>query len=220
MKRKITFAPDEYYHIYSRGVDKRKIFLDKGDYYRFFALLFICNSTNSIKIRDQFRQGRSLAEVMLVKRNETLVDIGAYCLMPNHYHLLIREKNDNGISTFMKKLNTAYVMYFNKKNKRSGVLFQGRFGAEWLNKDEYLKYIFAYIHLNPVKLIEPKWKDNGIKNFAKVKKFLNNYFWSSYLSYTMEQKNSILNKKEFPEYFKNKKEFKNFIDDWLKYQKE
>jgi len=141
--------------------------------------------------------------------------------MPNHFHLLIKENTDNGISMFMKKLCTAYAMYFNKKNERSGILFQGRFKAEIADTDEYLKYLFAYIHLNPVKSIELDWKENGIKNEEHVIKFLNDYQWSSYGFYIGEkQKDPILDIKEFPNYFENFKEFKIFIADWLNYKDE
>ena len=86
--------------------------------------------------------------------------------------------------------------------------------------DEYLKYLFAYIHLNPIKLIEPEWKDKGIKNLGEAKKFLNGFQWSSY-GYYLGQigKEPIVNNKEFPEYFENNKEFKDFINDWMSFTK-
>jgi len=219
MLRKIKFVPENYYHIYNRGTEKRNIFLCETDYLRFLVLLYLGNNTEAINIKDFLSRGRSLGELFHVERKGTLIDIGIYCLMPNHFHLLIREKSENGIPFFMERLGTAYAMYFNKKNERSGNLFQGRFKAELVDSDEYLKYLFAYIHLNPVKIIEPEWKERGIRDFDKTREFLNNYQWSSYLSYTKGKSDPILNKAVFPEYFETKKEFKDFVEDWLNFKR-
>lgn len=224
MNRKIVFSNNEYYHVFNRGTEKRDIFLNENDYKRFLVLLYLCNSEKPVDLREHFREGRTFAELFLKNENnedEKLIDIGAYCLISNHFHLLIKQRKENGITIFMKKLNTAYAMYFNIKNKRNGNLFQGKFGAQHLDSDEYLKYIFAYIHLNPIKLIEQNWKEEGIKNTEEAKEFLNKYKWSSYLNYVnKDQNNPILNTKEFPGYFENKKEFSEFIEDWLNYEVE
>jgi putative transposase len=126
---------------------------------------------------------QSFENLLETDRGKNLVDIGAYCLMPNHFHLLLKEKTENGISLFMQKLMTAYTMYFNKKNGRNGALFQGTFKAEHLANDNYLKYMYSYIHLNPIKLIDPTWRENGIKNQSKTEKFLEQYKHSSYSEY-------------------------------------
>lgn len=139
--------------------------------------------------------------------------------MPNHFHLLVREKREGDISLFMKKLSTAYAMYFNKRYDRSGTLFEGRFKAKHVDTDEYLKYLFAYIHLNPVKLIDPKWKENGIQNRKEAKRSLKTYDFSSYLTYTGTdtlQKN-ILDAKAFPRYFATSADFNKLIEHWLSY---
>ncbi|MBA4318432.1 MAG: hypothetical protein C0412_08530 [Flavobacterium sp.] len=220
MSRKIKFAPGEYYHIYNRGVDKRDIFMDKHDYERFLLLLNVCNSKLPIDVRridqDELCGGFASAD----DQSDKLVDIGVYCLMPNHFHILFREKNDNGISKFVQKLLTAYTMYFNNKYKRSGSLFQGVFQAKHANRDNYLKYLYSYIHLNPVKLIQSDWKEKGIKDIEKTKEFLKNYEYSSYLDYLGygEGENKIVNKKAFPEYFESKENFKNNLFDWLKFR--
>jgi putative transposase len=200
-------------------VEKRKIFTDKNDYRRFLILLYLCNNTEPVNLRDIFDKGLTFEELFNLERKETLVGIGAYCLMPNHIHLLITPTKENSISLLMQKIFTGYTMYFNKKSERSGRLFESTFKANLIDNDEYLKYLFAYIHLNPVKLIEPLWRDRGIKNSEKAKEFLNNYRWSSYSSYADEgENNPLLNKKSFPEYFCRIKEFRNFIEEWLKYK--
>ncbi|KKQ87003.1 MAG: Transposase [Parcubacteria group bacterium GW2011_GWF2_38_8] len=219
MQRNFSFSVDEYYHIYNRGTDKRIIFGNKNDYNRFMTLLYLCNNTMPIDISNLIRGGLSFTELMDIKVNEKLVDIGAYCLMPNHFHLFVREKRENGISLFMKKLLTAYSMYFNKKHKRTGGLFEGPFLATHVDTDEYLKYMLSYIHLNPVKIIDSKWKENGIMDRVKAKKYLSTYVYSSYLDYMNinRKEERILNKVAFPEYFTNFQEFEHFISEWLSF---
>lgn len=139
--------------------------------------------------------------------------------MSNHFHLLVHERIENGISLFMQKLSTAYTMYFNKRYERSGALFQGRFKAKHLDSDNYLKYIFAYIHLNPVEIIDNGWKDHLLKNKDRTFKFLKSYLFSSYTDYlNSEFRNpvgKILNKDAFPNYFQTEKDFEVHINDWL-----
>jgi putative transposase len=150
------------------------------------------------------------------------VDIGCYCLMPNHEHLLLYEREENGISTFIAKLFTAYVKYFNHRHQRSGALFDGRFRARHANTDAYLHYLYAYIHLNPIKLIQSDWKKKGIRNLEKAEQFLRHYHASSFLDYTghTRSENNILDASNFPDYFDNKTDFKKFIKEWLTYKDE
>ena len=227
MQRKFDFSIGEFYHVYNRGNDKRTIFATTTDYDRFMFLLFVANSKNPVRVDGLIRkcraQGLTLRSVMKeIKRDKTLVNIGAYCLMPNHFHILIHEKEEGGISLFMQKLATGYSMYFNKKYERTGSLFEGTFKAEHADKDNYLKYLFSYIHLNPVKLIEPKWKEAGITDRARVKKYLEDYKYSSYIDYLGEEREEklILNQDAFPGYFEKFKDFEDFIDEWIDYNKQ
>lgn len=218
MNRNFVFATGEHYHIYNRGTDKRKIFSSKKDYERFVALLYLANDQSVVHMSNY--QGSTLMELLSEPKENTLVDIEAYCLMPNHFHLLIHEKNEGGISTFMHKLSTAYTMYFNRKYNRSGNLFQGRFKAKHADNDNYLKYLIAYIHLNPIALIEPKWKEEGVKNIRKASSFLAQYKLSSYNEYLdlKRAENKILERKTLPEYFDNRLSFDQFIKDWLEFK--
>jgi putative transposase len=221
MQRKIDFSIGEYYHIYSRGTDKRIIFKEHHDYRRFKALLYVCNSVDPVDINKHFREGRTFIELFKIQQKNTLVDIGAYCLMPNHFHLLIREKTEGGITKFMMKILTAYSMYFNKKNDRTGALFESKFKAKHANSDEYLKYLFAYIHLNPIKIIDSGWKENGVKDRKRAQRYLEEYTYSSYLDYQEEilrfQAN-IINRKVFPNYFATISDFNFFVDEWLSFR--
>ena len=121
----------------------------------------------------------------------------------------------------MQKVSTAYTMYFNEKYKRSGALFQGRFKARYVDGDEYLKYLYAYIHLNPVAITDPKWKESGVNNMADAEKFLRLYRYSSYHSYGgFDSRNDcILNKSVFPSYFETEDDFKSLMRFWLEGKK-
>lgn len=221
MSRNIDLSINEFYHLYNRGTDKRRVFMDIEDYERFISLLYLANNTTPVHISNYKNyQGLTLIELFSIERAETLVDIGAYCLMPNHFHILVREKMENGISMFMQKVMTGYTMYFNKKYKRSGSLFGGTFKARHVYGDEYLKYLFAYIHLNPIKLVESKWKENGIFNRKKAEKYLDKYQYSSFLDYCSSERNEspILNRKAFPEYFDSNTEFRDFMSWWLNFK--
>lgn len=218
--RKLDFSVGEYYHLYNRGVDKRVIFQNTNDYDRFILLLYLCNSSKSVDLGNLFTEGMTFSDILNLDTGNNIVAIGAYTLMKNHFHILAKETTENGLSKFMSKLSTGYSMYFNKKYKRSGSLFEGRFKVSHANKNEYLKYLFTYIHLNPIKLIDPNWKENGIKNLSDAEKYLSNYKYSSYLDYNgvsrLEKK--LLDVDHFPNYFNSYKELRDFNKDWLLYK--
>ncbi len=209
--RKVSFASGEFYHIYNRGNSKQVIFHDKQDYHRFLALLYAVNSKQNIIFR--------LVANNMYKfdRGDRLVSISMYCLMPNHFHLFLIEVEGGSISKFMQKLTTAYSMYYNKKYARTGGLFEGKFKSEHGSSDTYTKYLFSYIHLNPVKMIDKNWKVDGIKNKQKTLEFLKKYQYSSYLEYLGIERieNSILNREDSLNYFQDKEEFEREIFEWL-----
>jgi putative transposase len=213
MNRKTPFAPGEIYHIYNRGVDKREIFSSHEEYVRFVYLLFLCNSDKKVDFKRVNKD-----KIFEHDRQETIIDISAWCLMPNHFHLLARAKSDVCITRFMEKVQTGYSMYFNKRHERSGSLFQGPFKAQHVDSDEYLKYLSAYIHLNPVKLVDGGWKESGIQDRSRAKKFLDEYRFSSYMDYKNidRPEGKILSTASFPKYFDNgKNSFNTYINFWL-----
>lgn len=214
--RRTVFVPDEYYHIYNRGNSKQRIFLSKKDYERFIALLYGTNTNKSFNFFN-FKKGGGIFSKEI---RDPLVSIGAYCLMPNHFHILITPLSEEGLSKFMQKLSTAYSMYFNEMYKRTGGLFEGKFKSIHVENDRQLKYLFSYIHLNPVKLIDSKWEENGIKNLKKVFEYLDTYLYSSFLDYNGQNRRekAILKLTDFPNYFPSKNSFKAEIIDWLKYK--
>jgi putative transposase len=202
-----NFVSGEYYHIYNRGNGKHDIFLDEEDYNRFIKLLYICNSNLNFKFSHSV-VGQNINAFDLY-RETPIVDILSWVVMPNHFHIIltfkessILKENYNPISEFMRKLSTAYVMYFNKKYNRTGGLFEGKFKSKYIDKENYFQYIFSYIHLNPVKLIQPDWKEKGIKNKKVAKEFLRNYKYSSLIDFIgiKRHENKIINKQVIPSY--------------------
>lgn len=182
--RKVSFAPGEWFHCFTRGVDKRQIFMDERDCNRFQVLLYSSNGSKPIHLSNlSLRQGPALPIVLRHERGGPLVDIGAYCLMKNHLHLLLREIDYGGISAFMQKLGTAYTMYFNKKYERTGALFSGRFKAVHVASDAHFRHVVNYIHANPAELFESGWKKGVVRNVAKLEKEVRAYPYSSLPDY-------------------------------------
>jgi len=225
--RKHPLVPGEYYHIYNRGNSKQKIFRDNSDYCRFVQCLFVCNTYKNFKFRDDIVDIK--IDAFEFERGPLLVSIGAWKLMPNHFHiyLTINKENPhmsdmwkkNQISEFMRKLLTAYSKYFNSKYDRTGGLFEGPFKSVLISNDVQAKYLFSYIHLNCIKLIDSKWKENGIKNKKVALEFLANYKWSSHLDYigVSRKENFILQTSDFPKYFNNIDDFNKEIFEWISY---
>jgi putative transposase len=177
--RKPVFVENAVYHIFNRGVDKRTVFMDDRDYLRFLLQLYELNDEDAVVNLNYYYnpktravESRPLQKV--IKLRKRLVDILVFTLMPNHYHLMLRQKAENGITRFMQKLGTGYTMYFNKKNKRTGSLFQGRFKAIHLTDNAHLIYLPHYIHTNPLSL-----NYGGSTSID----FLEKYRWSSFLDY-------------------------------------
>ena len=216
MSRLLRIAPGEFYHLYNRGVEKRNIFRSRFDYERFTALLYLGNQDQATDLK---RQGRSFSEIADVRTGTPLVDIVAYCLMPNHFHLLVREREEGGVGKFMQKLTTGYTMYVNKHYQRSGALFEGTYKAKHAGDERYLRYLISYIHLNPVKLIDSKWKEEGIKNRLQAERYLENYAHSSYLDYLgIERPQAkLLERKTGVEFFESAGDAKKCIAEWLSY---
>ena len=158
-----TFTEDGYYHIYNRGVEKRRIFEDAQDYKMFLYYLKVYLSPLDI-----LHQEYPLLRINIVNNNlSEEVSLLVYCLMPNHFHMLLHQKTNDGIPKLMKQIATAYAMYFNKRYERVGPLFQGIYKAVMVTTDEQLLHLSRYIHLNPI--------DRGVS--------LQDFQWSSYKKY-------------------------------------
>lgn len=225
--RKQQFINDEIYHIVLRGIDDNLIFKDINDYYRGIFSIYEFNTTKPVTIQSR-RKIRATAKKKLdrspssiIDERDKLVEVLAFCFMPNHIHLLIKQLKDGGITKFMRKIGTGYGRYFNKKYNRKGYVFQNRFSAIHIENDDQLKNVFVYIHTNPAALADPNWKERGIKNPKKVIKFLENYKWSSYPDY-ISKKNfpSVTERSFILEIMKKEQGCKKFVNYWVKYKGE
>ncbi|MBI3103740.1 transposase [Candidatus Daviesbacteria bacterium] len=166
MPGRITpLATGEYYHIYNRGSEKRNIYTQQRDYARFLKVIFYYQFMGPRPSFSKF----SKSEIILLKplSQEKIIEVICYCLMPNHFHFLIRQLKENGISKFMSQISNSFTKYFNTKYNRVGPLFQGAFKAVLIESDEQLIHVSRYIHLNPI--------------VSGLVKNLEDYRWSSYL---------------------------------------
>jgi putative transposase len=214
--RKCVFLNNEIYHVYNRGVEKRDIFLDDGDRLRFIHDMFEFNNTEPAKDFINKREGE--AELGSSASRVVLVEILSFFLMPNHFNLIFRQKIENGITKFMHKLGSGYTNYFNLKYDRSGHLFQGSFKAIHVTKDTHLSYLPHYIHLNPLDLSMPEWRDQKISDPNKALEFLKLYKWSSFSDYIGEKKYPYVVKPDFilETYFEGKSEnYYRAMEKWI-----
>ncbi len=218
--RKVQFAKGNFYHIYNRGVEKRTIFENDNDKWRFLQGLFLFNdetTTSQLLWKLERERGKVtfgvLRDFLKTKGEprEPLVRILADCLMPNHYHFLLEEIKDDGISRFMHKLGTGYTEYFNNKYNRVGSLFQGPFKATLIDNEKYLQYLLVYINVvNPGELIEPNLKEEGVRDMKKIMQFTEEYLWSTNQEYLNKRNSIIIEKGLLGELFSDPDYYKEF----------
>lgn len=201
--RVLKTAVGEYYHIYNRGVEKRNIFANNDDLWRFMTLLIIFQG--KIYIPQVSRLVTYVKHWMFDKDifeeiiSERTVELVCFCLMPNHFHLILKEIKEGGIPSFMQRLGDAYTKYFNLKYKRTGHLFGAKYQSVHINKDSYLKYLSAYIHINPREIISWTKKEHL-------------YPWSSFQDYIKTNRwNKFLNPSIILEQFKNQKHYLDYV---------
>ena len=207
--RKDSFTVAEFYHIYNRGVEKRNIFLNDSDRWRFLTLLLVLQGDNLVP-----QIGRLVPHVKHLVLDKQLdmdkndifkdilstrqVELVCFCIMLNHFHLILHEIKEGGISSFMQRLGDSYTKYFNMKYERSGHLFEGVFQSRHIDQNEYLTYLSAYIHMNPREL--RAWHNKESQ-----------YPWSSFQDY--EKKNrwgQFLNPSIVTNQFQQE-EYRNFV---------
>ncbi len=205
--RKIIFAPGEYYHLCGRGNEKKKLFLDTRDYARFLFIILHFQSpaavnnisaiiTHFIK-HEKFNLSNKTKNKIMENRT---VDLVSFAVMPNHFHLVVCEREENGISRYMQKVLMAYAKYFNAKYKKAGHVFQGPFKAVHIEKDAQLLYTTAYVHRNP-------------RDFNEWKNKEDLYLWSSYQDYLGENRwGEFLKPDIVLKQFENPDEYRKFVN--------
>lgn len=201
-RRKHSFVEGKFYHIYAHSIGDSSLFKSKVDYERFLGVLFTANGEKDIPRLDRFQ---ALSKVWGTRDGgkdigEPLVDIVCFCIMPNHFHLLLRERKDGNISIFMHRILVSYAKYFNLKYQRRGHVFENKFNSKLLADNKYLLRASSYIHLNP--------KD--VRGFNK-KEYL--YNWSSFQDYIAESRwGRLLDRKIIMSQFSNRGEYKRFVN--------
>jgi len=206
----------ELYHALNHGVEKRNLFIDDGDRLRFVHDLYEFNDTAPAPEFIKYREFVT-PDIRTVRARERIVDIHGWCLMGNHYHLLLSERVDEGLTKFLRKLNIGFAMYYNERYKRSGTLFRGRTKRIRINTDAHFLHILHYIHLNPLDFLKgaETWRTLEIKNSNKALSFLEKYRWSSYLDYCGTKNfSSVITKELFGDVFRNyKKTLASYLKD-------
>lgn len=225
--RKEQFADDGIYHIILRGLDDNLIFKDANDYYRGFFSIYEFNNANPIEIRkrrlarktEKAKEKSGVPDSAIIEKRDKLVEVLCFCFMPNHIHLLVKQSTDGGLIKFMNKMGSGYAGYFNRKYSRKGYVFQNRFRSVHIEDDNQLRIIFNYIHMNPASLIEPGWKEIGIKNQKEVGEFLQDYKWSSYKDYIgQENFKSVTERNFLSEFLGGINGCREAIENWVDYK--
>jgi putative transposase len=208
MEKRVFLAKDEIYHVLNRGVEKRITFTDRKEYLRARQTLDYYQYANPPLRLSHFIKLENDTKLLLsakVKKLHKQVEILAYCLMPNHFHFLLRQTTDNGISKFIANFTNSYTKYFNTKHDRVGPLFQGLFKAVHIENDEQLLHTSRYIHINPS------------SSFLVSKNSLSEYPWSSYPEYLKPSHESLCETNTILQFFPSRKLYEQFVLDQVDY---
>ncbi len=208
-QRKTPLATGEYYHIFNRGVACSQTFLVKSDYKQAVTSLSYYKDVNPFMKFSRFKDLSLDEKDSTIERSisaNKLVDLICYCFMPNHFHLIVKQLVEDGISIFLSKFTNSYTKYFNTKNERVGPLFQGVFKSVHIDSTNQLVHLSRYVHLNPLtSFIVPE------KNFIS-------YPWSSLNDY-LENKNTLVNPSSVLSEFSSSKKYLEFILNQKDYQR-
>jgi len=211
--RKVPLVKNEIYHILNKGISLQTTFLTKRDYDRALQTTFYYQNQKPPVKYSRFLSLSNKQRLLILEKLKSeglfLVEIIAFCLMPNHFHFLLKQITAGGISKFIGNFTNSYTRYFNTKNKREGALFKGKFKAVRIESDEQLLHVSRYIHLNP-------YSSYVIKTLEE----LENYPYSSLPEYLQKSPNSLCQKEIILDQFKNLNSYKNFVFDQANYQRE
>lgn len=232
--RKIFFEENQPIHIFSRAVEKREIFKDEVDCYRFIFQLYTSNvgkpvhnlwRADIIKAAKSLLQGEEISSNFVVKEHSPLVHILDFALVVNHYHLCLVPNFENSVPQYMKKLNGGFAKYFNLKYTREGALFGSRYKSVLIETEFQVDAVHRYISVvNPLDVYQPGWRENGLQDIEGAFRFLENYKFSSFPEIIGKRNSKILAPDEVLEnfFFKKEKtgqnEYLNFIEDFLKHK--
>lgn len=201
----------EIYHVFNRGVEKRPTFTDKKEYERAIKSISYYRFNNlTLSLAEALKlekEKRNLFFLELNEKGKELVEIICYCLMPNHFHLLLRQLENDGIKKFLSNFSNSYTRYFNTKKSRVGPLFQGIFKSVRIEDNDQLIYVSRYIHINPV------------TSFVIEENSLEKYPWSSIGEYLGLKTEGICHKDVILELFDSLEKYKEYLYDQIDYLK-
>lgn len=238
--RKEEFSVGDYVHVYNRGNRKQNIFIDEKDMWRFLQGLRFFNDThvsqnalrNILQERrkkwlvsdtDSLKVPESVFHVGWPKDwpgREPLVKILCYCLMPNHFHLLLQEIREGGVSKFMQKLGIGYTNYFNLKHKETGKVFQGAYKSRTVKENQfYLEHLSVYIQVKNVLELFPGGTEEALKNIDKALEFAEIYKFSSFPDFIGKRNSLIIDKGIFEEIFSTPESYKKFAREIIESRK-
>ena len=211
--RNIPLVTNQIYHVFNRGIASQPVFFGKVDYERARQTIFYYQNLK-VPLRYSFflrlpSNERDELLQNLRKKKEFIVEIVCFCFIPNHFHILVRQLQDDGISTFMSNFTNSYTRYLNTKSKRNGPLFQGKFKAVRIETDEQLIHVCRYIHLNPY-----------TSYVVKTVEELINYPYSSFSEYLNSKEIEACNKDLVLTHFKDSDAYKKFVFDQADYQRQ
>ncbi len=225
--RKDNFVEGECYHIYNRTIANYRVFSDERNAKYLLRAFLLANSTKSSEAFKCLRNNQPKATfdvafglgkaLETLKQGEKIVDLLCFAIMQDHYHLLLKERRENGIIDFVRKCDISISKYINIRNNRRGSLFESRFKSKHIDSNEYLVHSSVYMHLNPLDIISGKeWREHKLQNWEEIRKPIFDYPWSSLKSFfEPSSENSLLSGQEIiTEQFKNKEEYEEFLKDW------
>lgn len=198
--RSTPLVTGEFYHIYNRGSEKKNIFTQARDFKRFLKTFYYYQFVGPKPSFSKF--AKSDLNSFRPDPTKKLVSILCYCLMSNHFHFLVKQLKENGISIFLSQISNSYTKFFNTKYTRIGALLQGTFKAVRIETDEQLVHVSRYIHLNPIVV-------GLVKN-------LKDYPWSSYREY-INNSPSICSLEEVLSLFSSSEKYKEFVEAQIDY---
>jgi len=175
------FIADRWYHCYNRGIDKRTTFVDQLDYRRFLEILYLANDEFPLRRNDL--DPRTHEEILTFPRGKRIVTLGAFCLMPGSFDVVLKESAEGGITSFMRKVGTAYARYFNERHGRSGNLFLKPFRSSQVPESHGVEKLLSYVHSLPAVLYEPEWLKNHVVDPQFLEEHLTAYPYSSLGAY-------------------------------------
>jgi len=204
------------YHVFSRGVDKRTLCKDAADYRRFYESLCLFNNSAFSNPGGNSSLGdEGYLALDADGGGKPLVNVMAFCLMPNHFHLLLEQLVDGGIQKFMHKVGMGHAKYFNKRYERTGRLFESNFKAVLVENDSQLWHLPRYIHLNALDLTDLEWRDGKVEDWDRAQRFLDSYEWSSHQFYqTGSQKLPVVRPSILSKIIPSGTRYSGYLRDW------